>query len=112
MIGTDIGPYRVVAKLGEGGMGQVFRARDEQLDRDVAIKILPEAFLGHTDRVARFEREARALAALNHPHIATIYGLEQNGSALVMELVEGEDLARRLQRGPLAISEALSIARQ
>ena len=112
--GTKIGPYEITSLLGAGGMGEVYRARDAKLERDVALKILPDAFAADADRLARFEREARTLAALNHPQIAQIYGLEQSGttSALVMELVEGEDLAQRIARGPLPIEEALPIARQ
>jgi Tol biopolymer transport system component/predicted Ser/Thr protein kinase len=113
VIGRSIGPYEVVAKLGEGGMGQVYRARDPQLGRDVAIKVLPPAFAADADRLARFEREARVLAALNHPNIAAIYGVEAR--ALVMELVEGETLevliARSRPHG-LGLEEALPIARQ
>ena len=92
--GTRLGVYEVVASIGEGGMGQVFRARDTKLDRDVAIKILPEAFAHDTDRLARFQREAKTLASLNHPNIAAIHGLEESGgmTALVMELVEGPTL--------------------
>ncbi len=95
-------------------MGQVFRARDTRLDRDVAIKVLPEAFAHDTDRLARFQREAKTLASLNHPHIAGIYGLEESGgvTALVMELVEGEDLSQRIARGAIPMDEALPIARQ
>ena len=81
LIGDTLGPYRVLDKLGEGGMGQVFRARDTKLDRDVAIKILPEAFAHDADRLARFTREAKTLAALNHPNIAAIYGLEESAAA-------------------------------
>src|SRR5262245_31378961 len=112
--GTCVGPYEVVAKLGEGGMGEVYRAHDARLKRDVALKILPAAVAQDRDRVARFEREAELLAALNHPNIAGIYGIEQaNGSlALVMELVEGEDLAARIARGPIPSDEALPIATQ
>ena len=93
--GDRLGPYEVLSILGEGGMGQVYRARDTTLQRQVAIKVLPDAVTGDAERVARFDREARTLATLNHPHIAQIYGTEQSGSthALVMELVEGEDLA-------------------
>ena len=89
--GIRLGVYEVVASIGEGGMGQVFRARDTKLDRDVAIKVLPEAFAHDADRLARFQREAKTLASLNHPNIAAIYGLEESGgmTALVMELVEG-----------------------
>jgi serine/threonine protein kinase len=97
-IGQKLGAYEVIAKLGEGGMGEVYRGRDVKLGRDVAIKILPDQFAGDSERIARFEREAKTLAALNHPHIAQIYGLESG--ALVMELVEGEDLADRIRRGP------------
>jgi serine/threonine protein kinase len=109
-----VGPYRIGAKIGEGGMGQVYRARDTRLDRDVAIKILPEAFATDTDRLRRFEREAKTLAALNHPHIAQVYGTEtaDGRPMLVMELVEGEDLAARLAAGPMPFDEAMPIARQ
>ena len=112
--GTRLGVYEITAAIGEGGMGQVFRARDSRLDRDVAIKILPEAFALDADRLARFTREAKTLASLNHPHIAAIYGLEENGgtTALVMEFVEGEDLSRRGARGPIPLDEALAIATQ
>src|SRR3954465_3655769 len=94
-----IGHYRIVAKLGEGGMGAVYRAVDTKLNRDVAIKVLPEAFAADAGRMARFDREAKLLAALNHPNIATIYGVEQG--AIVMELVDGEEL-----KGPLAVDAA------
>ena len=95
--GTRVGAYEVVSLLGEGGMGQVYRARDTKLNRDVALKILPEAFAFDGDRIARFRREAQVLAALNHPNIAAIYGFEDSGSthALVLELVEGPTLADR-----------------
>ena len=95
-------------------MGQVFRARDTKLDRDVAIKILPEAFAHDADRLARFQREAKTLASLNHPNIAGIYGLEESGgmTALVMELVEGDDLSQRIARGAIPLDEALPIAKQ
>ena len=95
-------------------MGQVFRARDTKLDRLVAIKVLPAAFAHDTDRLARFQREAKTLASLNHPHIAAIYGLEEGGgiTALVMELVEGDDLSQRIARGAIPIDEALPIAKQ
>src|SRR5688572_21854845 len=89
--GTRLAHYEVVAKLGQGGMGEVYRARDTQLDRDVALKILPESFASDPDRLMRFTREAKTLASLNHPNIAAIYGIEQR--ALVMELVEGQDLS-------------------
>jgi Tol biopolymer transport system component len=114
--GTRLGPYEILAPLGAGGMGEVYRARDTRLDRTVAIKILPDAFANDPERLARFEREAKMLAALNHPNIAQIYGIERlstgSGQALVMELVEGEDLSARIGRGPIPIDEALAIARQ
>ena len=110
MIGQSIGPYQVTAKLGAGGMGEVYRARDAKLDRDVALKILPESFASDPDRLMRFEREAKTLASLNHPNIAAIYGIEER--ALVMELVEGEDLSTRIARGPISLDEALPIAKQ
>jgi Tol biopolymer transport system component len=116
--GTRIGPYEVIAPLGAGGMGEVYRARDAKLGRDVALKIMASSFASDPDRLARFEREARTLAALNHPNIAHIYGLEESGSggtpvtALVMELVEGEDLARRIARGAVPLEDARPIARQ
>jgi serine/threonine protein kinase len=114
LIGRTIGNYRVSAKLGAGGMGEVYRARDERLGREVAIKVLPDVFAGDSQRLARFEREAQLLASLNHPHIATIYGLEDAGGvrALVMELVEGPTLSDRIQQGALPPDEALPIARQ
>jgi serine/threonine protein kinase len=113
-IGSRVGPYDVVAKLGEGGMGEVYRARDSRLNRDVALKVLPDAFAGDPERLGRFEREAQSLAALKHPHIATIYGLEErDGSrALVLELIEGPTLAEVIARGPLAPEEAVRIAAQ
>ncbi len=113
-LGTRLGVYEIIAPIGEGGMGQVFRARDTKLDRDVAIKILPEAFAHDADRLARFTREAKTLASLNHPNIAGIYGLEESGgvSALVMELVEGDDLSHRIARGAVPLDEALLIASQ
>ena len=112
--GARIGVYEIVAPLGAGGMGVVYRARDTRLNRDVAIKCLPEAFAADSDRLMRFEREARTLASLNHLHIAQIYGLEESGStrALVMELVEGEDLSQRIARGAMSLDEALPTARQ
>jgi eukaryotic-like serine/threonine-protein kinase len=121
--GSRVGPYEIVAAIGAGGMGEVYRARDTRLDRDVAVKILPDMFAADADRLARFEREARTLAALNHPHIAQIFGLESvqdatgnhrpgTSSALVMELVDGEDLADRIRGGPLPLDEALAIALQ
>jgi len=108
--GTRLGSYEIKDSLGAGGMGEVYRARDTKLHRDVAIKVLPDAFAVDPERLARFEREAHTLAALNHPNIAHIYGLE--GSALVMELVNGEDLAARIARGALPLDETLVIARQ
>ena len=112
--GTTLGPYHVTAKIGEGGMGEVYRARDTNLDRDVAIKVLPEAFTSDPDRLARFEREAKVLASLNHPNIGAIYGLEKSGDtrALVLELVEGPTLAERIKQGPIPVDEALPIAKQ
>jgi len=112
--GTRLGPYEIVTAIGAGGMGEVYRARDMKLGRDVAIKILPDHFSGDAERVARFEREARTLATLNHPHIAQIYGLEQSGAilALAMEYVDGEDLSRWIARGPIPVDEALPIAGQ
>ena len=112
--GTRLGSYEILSALAAGGMGEVYRARDTRLDRNVAIKILPQAFVADAERVARFRREAKILASLNHPHIAAIYGLEEaeHVTALVMELVEGEDLAQRLTRGPIPLDEALPIANQ
>jgi Tol biopolymer transport system component len=112
--GTQIGSYQVVALLGAGGMGEVYRARDTRLNREVALKVLPEAFSRDFERMARFEREAKLLASLNHPNIAAIYGLEESGPirALVMELVEGSTLAERIRSGPIPPDEALPIARQ
>jgi serine/threonine-protein kinase len=112
--GTSVGPYRISALLGEGGMGQVYRAHDAKLQRDVALKILPDAFVHDPDRLARFTREAHMLASLNHPNIAGIHGFEDSGQvhALVLELVEGPTLADRIARGPLPVDEALAIARQ
>jgi Tol biopolymer transport system component len=114
MIGSRLGPYEIVAPLGAGGMGEVYRARDSKLGRSVAVKVLPEALAADPERITRFEREAKALAALNHPHIATLHGMEEAGGRhfLVMELVEGETLAERIQRGALPVEEALAIARQ
>src|SRR5262249_4533035 len=118
--GSRLGPYHIVAPLGAGGMGEVYRAHDTKLGRDVAIKILPEAFDADPERRARFEREARLLATLNHPHIAAIYGFEDRGDihALVLELVEGETLAEKLAGlrakgvAGLTLDEALTFARQ
>jgi Tol biopolymer transport system component len=112
--GSSVGPYRIERLLDVGGMGEVYRARDTTLGRDVAIKILPRHFTADPERLARFEREARMLAALNHPNIGAIYGLEAAGGvrALVLELVEGETLADRIRRGPVPIADARTIARQ
>ena len=112
--GTTLGPYQVTAKIGEGGMGEVYRARDTKLDRDVALKVLPQAFTDDPDRLARFEREAKVLASLNHPNIGGIYGLEEAEvtKALVLELVEGPTLADRIAQGPIPVNEALPIAKQ
>ena len=112
--GSRIGPYDVTAPLGEGGMGVVFRGRDSRLQRDVALKLLPDNFASDPDRLSRFQREAQVLASLNHANIAQIYGLEQvNGSTcIVMELVEGQTLAERLKSGPLSHDEVLDICRQ
>ncbi len=114
MIGRTLGSYHVVDKLGEGGMGEVYRARDAKLGRDIALKVLPDSFAGDPDRLARFHREAQVLAALNHPNIAQIYGFEDSGAthALVMELVDGPTLADRIEQGPVPLAEALAIARQ
>jgi Tol biopolymer transport system component len=114
VIGTTIGPYRILDKLGAGGMGEVYRARDEKLHRDVAIKVLPVHSAADSDLLVRLNREALILASLNHPGIATVHGIEdfQGAPAIVMELVEGETLADRLARGPLPVSEALSVGRQ
>jgi eukaryotic-like serine/threonine-protein kinase len=111
---TRLGPYEITARLGAGGMGEVYRARDTKLGREVALKILPEAFARDPDRLMRFEREARTLASLNHPNIAQVYGTEDSTGtrALVMELVEGEDLSARIAVGALAPDEALPMARQ
>ena len=112
--GTRLGVYQVTAQIGEGGMGQVYRAHDTKLNREVALKILPDLFASDPDRLARFTREAQTLASLDHPHIAAIYGLEDAGGvkALVMEFVEGDDLSQRIGRGAIAIDEALPIAKQ
>jgi eukaryotic-like serine/threonine-protein kinase len=112
--GSRLGPYEILGPLGAGGMGEVYRARDTNLSRDVAIKVLPENFAADPDRLARFQREARTLATLNHTNIAQIFGLETSDQvrALAMELVEGEELSVRLARGALPLDEALPIARQ
>jgi eukaryotic-like serine/threonine-protein kinase len=112
--GTRIGSYEILATIGAGGMGEVYRARDAKLGRDVALKVLPEAFARDAERMARFQREAKVLASLNHPNIAAIYGFEDSNDAhaLVMELVEGPTLADRIKQGPIPIDEALRIAKQ
>ena len=114
MIGTKLAHYEITSHLGTGGMGEVYQATDSKLGRSVAIKLLPEAFAQDADRAARFEREARVLASLNHPNIAAIYGVEESGGRkfLVMELVPGETLAERIKRGPIPVDEALGIAKQ
>ena len=116
--GTRLGPYEVAAQIGEGGMGEVYRARDSKLKRDVAIKVLPASVAADAARLARFQREAEILASLNDPHIAAIYGLEEQdsgqaaASSLVMELVEGPTLADRIAQGAIPADEALPIAHQ
>ncbi len=111
--GTTLGPYEILLPLGAGGMGEVYRARDTKLDREVAIKVLPELFSREPERVQRFEREAKVLASLNHPNIAAIYGFEEANEKnfLVMELVEGDTLAERIQQGLMPVEEALSVGR-
>ncbi len=105
--GTRLGPYEIIEKIGAGGMGEVYRARDPRLSREVALKLLPEALANDADRLVRFEREARLLASLNHPGIATLHGLHESGGVrfLAMELVRGSDLSRRLSRGALPVKE-------
>ena len=112
--GSRLGSHDIVALLGVGGMGEVYRATDTHLKRQVAIKVLPAAVAGDTERLARFQRETEVLAALNHPHIAAIYGLEKTPefTALVMELVEGDDLSQRIAQGAIPLDEALPIATQ
>src|SRR5437870_12874300 len=111
-MGSRLGAFEILARIGAGGMGEVYRARDSKVGRDVALKILPPVFATDADRRARFQREAQVLAALNHPHIAAIYGLEDSGAttALVMELVDGPTLDERIGRGALPLEEALPIA--
>src|SRR5215831_9609357 len=113
-IGQQLGFYEITALLGKGGMGEVYRAKDNKLKRDVAVKILPEEFSRDFDRAGRFQREAELLAALNHPNIAAIYDVAEldNTRFLVLELVEGETLAERIARGPIPIEDALEIAKQ
>ena len=114
MIGKTLGNLKITSQLGKGGMGEVYRAKDFKLGRDVAIKVLPDEFARDADRVARFQREAKLLASLNHPNIAAIYGLEESGGTnfLVLELVEGETLADHLKRGPIPPEESLKLALQ
>ena len=113
-LGARLGVYEVIAPIGEGGMGRVYRARDTKLNRDVALKVLPDSLAGDAERLARLTREAQTLASLNHPNIAHIHGLEESGGvrALVMELVEGQDLSQRIGRGAIPVDEALPIAKQ
>src|SRR5262245_1852067 len=112
--GTRLGPYEILSPLGAGGMGEVYRATDTRLKRQVAIKILPADLAADVSRLARFHREAEVLASLNHPHIAAIYGFEESTDlkALVMELVDGPTLADRIEKGPIPLDEAIAIARQ
>ena len=114
LIGRTLGHYRIVEKIGEGGMGEVYRAQDERLDRDVAIKVLPDDLAADPDRLARFDREAKLLAALSHANIGAIYGLEASEGVqfLVLELIVGETLEQRLRKGAIPVPEALDIARQ
>ena len=111
-VGSRLGHYDVTALIGEGGMGQVYQATDTKLKRQVALKILPEAFAGDPERLARFQREAEVLASLNHPNIAQIHGLEEADDvrALVLEVVEGPTLADRIRQGPMPLDEAIPIA--
>jgi serine/threonine-protein kinase len=112
--GTRIGPYDILSAIGAGGMGEVYKARDTRLKRDVAIKVLPETFTTDPDRLARFQREAELLATLSHSNIAQIHGLEESGGtlALILELVDGPTLADRIVEDPIPLSEVLAIARQ
>ena len=112
--GTRFGPYEISAEIGSGGMGVVYQATDTKLDREVAIKVLPESMASDAERIARFDREAKTLASLNHPNIAQIHGLEESDgtTALIMELVEGPTLAERIEEGAIPADEALGIAMQ
>ncbi len=112
--GTKLGVYEILEPIGKGGMGEVYRARDTKLGRDVAIKVLPEEFAREDARLARFDREAKVLASLNHPNIASIHGFEDSGDvkALVLELIDGLTLAQRIERGRIPVSEAIALARQ
>jgi eukaryotic-like serine/threonine-protein kinase len=113
-IGQSLSHYSIVEKIGQGGMGEVYRAKDQKLGRDVAIKVLPEEFSRDADRIARFQREAKLLASLNHPNIAAIYGLEESAGTnfLVLELVEGDTLADRIKAGAIPVEESLKLALQ
>lgn len=112
--GTRLGPYEVIAAIGAGGMGEVYKAKDTKLGREVAIKVLPEAFAENKERLARFEREARLLASLNHPNIATLFDLQESDGThfLALEFVPGETLAERIAEGPIPIDEALPLFKQ
>ncbi len=112
--GTKLAHYEILEPIGKGGMGEVYRARDGTLERDVAIKVLPDEFAENEERLARFKREAKVLASLNHPGIAAIHGLEESEGTqyLVLELVPGETLAERISRGPIPVDEALEIAKK
>ena len=112
--GSCLGPYEILSAIGAGGMGQVYRAHDTKLNRDVALKVLPDSIANDPEPLARFTREAQTLASLNHPNIGAIYGIEESSGvrALVMELVEGEDLSQRITKGPIPLDEALPIAKQ
>ena len=112
--GARLGAYEITAAIGAGGMGEVFRARDTKLNRDVAIKVLPAAFAQDHERAARFRREAHVLASLSHQNVAAIYGIEESEGAvaLILELVEGDDLAQRLKSGAIPVDEAIAIAKQ
>src|SRR5262245_9510741 len=112
--GSRVAGYEITDVIGAGGMGEVYRAVDTRLERAVAVNVLPDTFTTDVDRLARFEREAKTLAALNHPYIAHVYRLEETptGRALIMELVDGEDLSQRIARGPIPVDEALGIASQ
>src|SRR5262245_36078988 len=114
MIGTKLAHYEITSHLGTGGMGEVYQARDAKLGREVAIKLLPEAFTNDIDRAARFDREARVLASLNHPNIAAIHGIEESGGRrfLVIELAGGETLAERITRSSMPVDESLGITKQ
>lgn len=114
MIGKSLAHYEITAQIGKGGMGEVYRAKDTKLGREVAIKVLPEEFALAPDRVARFQREAKLLASLNHPNIAAIYGWEDSDGIhfLVMELIEGDTLSDRIKRGPIPVEESLKLTLQ